>query len=125
MVQKVARMFAGIRWDAATVGRFLGRYLSEPKAHIVFDRPARPLGLLAFQRRVEARGVRLALASLMLSRGDTVYLNGEATTPPKRFLPLFVALADARALPKGTRLEGAALEALHGYYLSGYLVFER
>ena len=37
MIDQVADMLAQVRWDRSMVAEFLGRYLSEPKAHVFFD----------------------------------------------------------------------------------------
>lgn len=52
MVRKVKRMLGQIRWDGAEVERFLGCYLSEPKPHVAFARPARLLTRLTDRRRL-------------------------------------------------------------------------
>ncbi|RYE86701.1 MAG: cupin domain-containing protein [Myxococcales bacterium] len=122
MVGKVEQMLASIRWDRELVGRFVGQYLSDPKPHLSFEPPARPLGLDAFGRRVRERGVRLALASLMLSRGGSFFVNGEETTvkaaSDRRALR---GLADDRHLPAGVTMSATLLGLLHGWYTHGWI----
>ncbi len=118
MVRKVATMLEQIRWDPGLVARFLGVDLSDPKPHITFTPPRRPLGLAAFSRQAEERGVRLALASLMLSREGLFFLNGEEIRAPRNERRLLQRLADERALAAPL---GPLVERLHGWYRVGWI----
>jgi 50S ribosomal protein L16 3-hydroxylase len=118
MVRKVAAMLEQIRWDPGLVARFLGVDLSDPKPHITFAPPRRPLGLAAFTRQAEERGVRLALASLMLSREGLFFLNGEEIRAPRGERRLLQRLADERALAAPL---GPLVERLHGWYRVGWI----
>ena len=120
MVQKVSELLAQVRWDDALVGRFLGAYLSDPKPHISFAPPKRPLGLAAFARKAEEKGVRLALASLMLSRQGVFYLNGEEVRAPRAERRALERLADDRSLSPPLA-PASLLERLHGWYRAGWL----
>jgi 50S ribosomal protein L16 3-hydroxylase len=122
MVRKIRRMLRGIRWDAGDIAEFLGCYLTEPKAHVVFPRPARPLGERSFAGAAPRRGLRLAPATRMLFRGDTLYINGESRSLERRSARALTALADRRELAAGTRLERQALPALYEWYRAGYIV---
>ena len=42
MIDHAVRILGSIRWNRADVADFLGRYLSEPKQHVVFHPPGRP-----------------------------------------------------------------------------------
>jgi len=121
MVRKVEQMLAQVRWDRSIIERFLGQYLSEPKPHISFDAPARPLGIEAFARKINERGVSLALASLMLSRGDLFFLNGEEVCPAAAERKVLQKLADERRLPPGTRLNETLRTRLRGWYACGWV----
>lgn len=121
MVKKVGRMLAAIRWDPALVARFLGAYLSEPKPHIRFEPPARPLGLDAFGRRVQERGVQLALTSLLLSHQGAFFFNGEEVAVTAAEARALQRLADERRLPPGARLPASLLQKLHTWYRQGWL----
>lgn len=118
MIAQVATMLEQIRWDQEQVGRFLGHYLSDPKPHIYFTPPARPLGLAAFSRRAEEKGVRLALPSLMLSHDGAFYLNGEEIRAPRSERKLLQALADNRRLSPPL---APVVERLHGWYRAGWI----
>ncbi len=76
MVERVADILKSIKWDKQEIASFLGNYLSEPKAHIVFD-PARKLSRDAFCKKVKANGIELSLKSLALFDNQRFFINGE------------------------------------------------
>lgn len=118
-------MLKKIAWNRADIAAFLGQYLSEPKAHIQFERPASPLGPAAFARRVQERGLRLTLASIMLYRGNMFYLNGETQRAENAVqTKLLRRLADERHLQAGTTLPTDLANTLHDWYCAGYLLPE-
>jgi hypothetical protein len=47
-------VLGGVRWSRRDVAEFLGCHLSEPKPHVRFFRPDRPLGRTAFARALLA-----------------------------------------------------------------------
>jgi len=112
-----ARVLARIRWRRSDIERFLGCYLTTPKPHVVFAAPRRPLARGAFARRLRGSRVRLDARSLMLHRGRHCFLNGEVVCSH----PALRRLADDRR----TRLPSSLAATAHGWYLSGYLQFER
>jgi len=114
-------MLAAVRWTRGHIEAFLGAYLSEPKPHVRFFPPARPLGRRAFERAAARGGTRLAAASGMLFRRGAVYLNGEqipAAGPTRRVLEL---LANERALRPGTSVTPAAAALLYTWYRAGWI----
>jgi 50S ribosomal protein L16 3-hydroxylase len=80
-------LLAAIRWTRGDIADFLGRYLTQPKPHVVF-RP-RP-----------ARGARLRLdpGSQLLYSGRDFFLNGDALAVPLRARPAMRELADRREI---------------------------
>jgi 50S ribosomal protein L16 3-hydroxylase len=122
MLRRCARMLAAIRWDADAVLQFLGQYLTEPKAHIVFQRPRRPLAERAFMLRAMRHGVALDLRSSMLYRGPYIFLNGErheiAGKPARMLLE---KLADRRRLDPAFAIDDEAMAHLHEWYRAGYI----
>ena len=121
MLDQVAAMLKVIRWDRNTVVDFLGRYLSEPKAHIFFDPPRRPMKPLAFGNAVARHGLRLDPRSQFLFRGHTFYMNGERLESPPEILNTLLSLADRRRLPPVPATE-PLLSLLYEWYASGYLL---
>jgi 50S ribosomal protein L16 3-hydroxylase len=124
MVEKVHHALQAITWDTHHVGDFLGRYITEPKPHVVFE-PNKKISLKTFGQRLNAHTVHLDLASQMLFWQDTFYLNGEPLSVPNLLLTAMKSLADSRQLDCST-LEApqlsATAELLHPHYLAGYLI---
>jgi 50S ribosomal protein L16 3-hydroxylase len=121
-VDHCAAALGGVRWRRGDVAEFLGRYLSEPKPHVRFDRPAPPLAPRAFARAARRAGLRLAGATGMLFRGRRLYINGESLALSGRARALMQRLADRRELAPGTSFTPAAAALLYTWYLAGYLV---
>ena len=119
--RRMATMLEPVRWNAAQVSRFIGCYLTEPKPHVEFARPRRPLARRSFEERVRARGLRTALATRMLYRGRHFYINGEAHEVAARAAPPLRTLADARALTPPLRISSEAWGLLYDWYLAGYI----
>jgi 50S ribosomal protein L16 3-hydroxylase len=120
MLNEFTRVLARVRWQARDVERFAGRYLTEPKAHVVFHRPRRPLTLEVFARRAQQKGVALALASRLLFKGGMAYLNGEAHAIAPGARAWVVCLADRREAPPRV-LSPQAAQLLHAWYRAGHL----
>jgi 50S ribosomal protein L16 3-hydroxylase len=122
MVARIATMLGAIRWRREDVARFVGSWLSEPKAHVLFEPPPRPLSQSAFVRAMARRGARLTGPTLLLVRGPYAYVNGEELRPPADARRLVARLADRRALPPATQVTPDAAALLYTWYRSGYLV---
>ena len=70
LVAHVARTLDRIRWRPRDALDFAGRFLSEPKAHVYFTPPSRPLSRARFEAAAARRGVRLdGRARLLYARG--------------------------------------------------------
>ena len=122
MVRKAGEFLRRIRWNGNDVTSFLGRHLTEPKAHVVFARPPRPLAQRAFSARVAQRGARLALPTRMLFRGATLFINGEERVAGPAAARLLTRLADHRALAARSRIDRESAELLYHWYRAGYVV---
>jgi len=126
MVEKVYQSLKAITWGTQHVGDFLGRYLTEPKPHIVFE-PPKKMSLKIFGQRLQQQIIYLDLASQMLFWQDTFYLNGEALAVPNTLTTEMKILADTRQLD-GSSLEadqlGTLAALLYPHYLAGYLMLE-
>jgi len=98
-----------ISWKGSDVVDFLGRYLTEPKAHVVF-RPSRGRGPVA----------ALAPKTQFLYSGNRFFINGESFSLAPRHAALARELADRRAIER-RRLAGTPLAGLLSAWLrSGY-----
>lgn len=103
---------------------FLGEYLSEPKANVVFASPSRPLTFTRFLEAATKRGIRLSPKTRMLYRGKHVFINGESFAVSRSDKTILGQLADGRKL-HGESLGTASkdvLEALHIWYEDGWLL---
>jgi 50S ribosomal protein L16 3-hydroxylase len=121
LVQHVARTVRRIRWSDADVREYAGRLLSEPKAHVYFKPPARPLPAAAFERACARTGLALDHRSRLLFSGTMFFLNGEALEAPAEARALLRRLADARRLPALARAPRAFMQIAHAAYLRGFL----
>ncbi|HSF48039.1 MAG TPA: cupin domain-containing protein [Burkholderiales bacterium] len=119
MLDQVAQMLDEIRWSRADVERFLGCYLTEPKAHIFFDAPAAPLNLNEFEQRARSSGLTLDPKAQMLFRSGTVFMNGEARALGKS--KALRQLANERALAPTSTIDNNAIQLLYEWYLAGFL----
>lgn len=121
MIEKVARSIGRIAWNRDAVRDFVGCYMTEPKAHVYFDPPDRPLGKTAFAKKISRRGVRLDRRSQLLFSGGRFYLNGEIVDIANGDRELLRELADKRRLPPDTRFSESAQSLIHGWYCDGFV----
>ncbi|MFO1313776.1 MAG: cupin domain-containing protein [Burkholderiales bacterium] len=123
MQRRAVRELAKIRWSSRDVARFLGEFLSEPKADVFFDPPRAPLALRAFAAAARRRGVSLDRRAQWLFDEDALYANGEARPWKAGSKAAMIALANVRALPGAQvgKLPDAAIAMLHEDYLHGAL----
>ena len=115
-----ASTIRALRWNKRDIGDFLGRYLSEPKPHVFFDPPSRPLSFAAFAKRAAREGVALDARSQLLFRGRAFYMNGECVEIDPPGARVLRRLADQRVLPAEDLAE-ELLALLHDWYRAGYL----
>lgn len=123
MQKRAARELAKIRWSARDVSRFLGEFLSEPKADVYFDPPEAPMTLRAFASSARRKGIRLDRRAQWLFDDDALYVNGEARAWPRYARAMLAALANARALSAAqvSKLPDATIAMLHDDYRHGSL----
>ncbi len=115
----IALAIARIRWSAADAREFAGRFLSEPKAHVYFTAPARPLPLAPFARLAARNGLALDARARLLFSGTMFFLNGERVAVAPSARALVRTLADRRALEAPVRAGQAFWETMHAWYLQG------
>lgn len=132
MVARVTQKLKEIQWGERDVGDFLGCYLSEPKAHIVFDAPNN-IDIAEFQQRMEQVGVGLSLKSQALFHGKSFFINGEQLEMPPAYANLLKLLADQRRLSaeniiehqlaEPSFIESDWVEIFYLWYQAGYIEF--
>ena len=121
MLRQVGKAIDRVRWDREDIANFLGCYLSEPKPHIFFDAPGRPLSPAKFRQALQSRGVTLALKSQMFCHAGRVFMNGEAYRPQRRDYPLLRSLADERVSSALKDCSAEAVGQLYQWYRDGYI----
>jgi len=123
MLRQTGQAIKQVRWDQEDIANFLGCYLSEPKPHIFFDAPERPLSQAKFRQAIQKRGVKLDLKSQMLCHAGRIYMNGEEHQVGERDYLLLRSLADRRESPALKDCTAESLELLYQWYLDGYISF--
>lgn len=121
MVDQATATMDRIRWDKKDVAHFIGAYLSEPKPHVFFTPPARPLSQAKFIAGAAKNGLKLALKSRFLYRNGEFYLNGEAFKAPKAARYSLHALADRRCVQGLKILDAKTAAQLYAWYLAGFV----
>lgn len=121
MIDKVAAVIEQVKFSREDVAQFLGGYLSEPKPHVYFDPPTRPLSQAKFVAAAAKRGLYLALQSQLLFYGAQLFMNGEAVRVTGATRTALITLADNRALPAPLQLPSGAWVVLYDWYQAGYL----
>ena len=121
MLQQVARAIKKVEWDNEDVANFLGSYLSEPKPHIFFEQPSKPLSSTLFEQARNTRGISLNLKTQMLCYDSTVFVNGESYQVGKGSFLVLRTLADTRQLNPKTKCTSEAASLLYEFYLDGFL----
>ena len=121
MLERIETMIDSLRWKRADVARYLGEYLTEPKAQTWFTPPPQPLGFGSFVRKARRHGVRLALKSRMLFDERSFFINGERTPVPAKGRAALIDLADKRALAPWPPAAEAIAATLHEWYKAGYV----
>ncbi len=122
MIDQVAAMLEKVRWDRQTVRAFLGCALTEPKPHVYFQPPKRPLSHARFQIAANKRGVVLDLRSQLLFSGGTFFLNGEMTESlPAEACRTLRKLADTRELSNLSDVAPPTLDRIYEWYQLGFI----
>ncbi len=122
MITKIAGMIGQIQWDRADIADFIGRYLTEPKAHVFFRPPVRPLSMAAFCKQVASCGLRLAPQSQLLFHGERYYLNGMPFDVPMR--ERLQIMADTRKIAP-EQFDVASISQFYQGYLDGYFLIDK
>ncbi len=110
MLRFCEQVLGRIRWGRREAAEVLGRFLTEPKPHVVFRRSASKGTIVALDPR-----------SQLLYKDELFFMNGERLVVQKRHAGLLRELADRRAIAR-RRLAGTPLAGLISDWLrSGYV----
>jgi 50S ribosomal protein L16 3-hydroxylase len=118
MLAFARRSLRSISWKDADVADFLGRHLTEPKAHVVF-RPTRSRLALAQAR------LRLDPKTQLLYSGRAFFANGERIEVPAGARAILKALAERRSIDGRRLARGPLAELISGWLRAGYAHLER
>jgi 50S ribosomal protein L16 3-hydroxylase len=124
MIEHAARALAGIRWTRRDVAEFLGRHLSEPKAHVFFDPPARPLSAARFAAATGRKALVLDRRTRLLYSGNAFHCNGEVHRASGESAARLRRLADDRRLAPQEKAPQAFLALARDWHAAGYLHFD-
>lgn len=121
MLNQIEKAIRLVKWDADDIANFLGCYLSEPKPHIYFEAPERPVSLTKFKKELQNNGINLKLQSLMLCHANMVFMNGDAIQTGDQDYQMLRELADNRELPPLQSGSDELTDLLYQWYQDGYL----
>jgi 50S ribosomal protein L16 3-hydroxylase len=125
LVERVGAILANVNWTEKDIAAFLGTYLSEPKANVVFDSPERALNEQKFVERAKKTGVRLDRKAVLLYDARSFFINGEEQALPSKLKKWLLELADTRHLEAKrfvTLTDDSSMTALlHEWYRAGWL----
>jgi 50S ribosomal protein L16 3-hydroxylase len=124
MIGHAARALARIRWTRGDVGEFLGRHLTEPKAHVFFEPPARAMSPERFAAAMARKTVALDRRTRLLYSGNRFHCNGEVHRAEGKTATLLRRLADARRLPPNADAPREFTALARGWHAAGYLHFD-
>ncbi|HXR58172.1 MAG TPA: winged helix domain-containing protein, partial [Burkholderiales bacterium] len=110
MVRFATRLLKKIRWQERDVEDFLGRFLTTPKAEVVFRKSPAKTSL-----------VRLDLKTQLLYRGSRFYINGESFTVARRQRGPLARLADHRQASARALARAGLGRLISDWRKSGYL----
>ena len=118
MISFAEGLLGRIRWTRRDVEHFMGEYLSEPKAHVVFQ-PG------TGRRALAGAMVKLDPKTRLFYRGRRFFVNGESFEASVRNTALLRELADRRTAD-GARLARTTLAGLIlRWHRLGYLALEK
>ena len=112
MLRFARKTLARIRWTGDEVGRFLGQYLTQPKAHVVFSRSTG-----------SGARIRLDAKTQLLYSGARFFINGEAFSLPTRDRDAMRELADRREI--ATRRLASQSRLIREWQRAGWLHREK
>ncbi|AKC70276.1 cupin [Pandoraea oxalativorans] len=127
MIDTLISQLERVRWGQKEVEDFLGRWLSEPKSHVFFDPPEKPLSTSRFVHEVSTRGVTLSAKTQLLYRRNRYFVNGEPLEVPISARSTLRILADQRELDAAEcadfeQKDQEIVEILYDWYASGWLL---
>ena len=123
MTAQISAQIAKIQFSPDDIAIFVGEYLSEPKAQVCFDAPARALTQSKFLQSAAKKGLRLSRKTQMLYRNKFIFINGESFVVTTQDRSVLAELANKRQLPGESiaLISQDVADALHDWYQQGWL----
>lgn len=122
MQSQVNSILKKISWNRDDIENFLGIYLSEPKSHVFFEQPMKPLSPRLFLQQIKKNGVQLDLRSRLLSSRNKFFINGEVYKVGSNAFKILLTLADNQKFPPSSHIDEETEKILYQWYVNGYIV---
>lgn len=122
MQSQVNSILKKIHWNRDDIENFLGIYLSEPKSHVFFEQPTKPLTPYLFLQQIKKKGVQLGLKSRLLSSRNKFFINGEVYRVSSNAFKTLLELADSQEFFPSPHIDEETANILYQWYVSGYIV---
>ncbi len=124
---QLAQWIGGWRPGRAEIDDFIGRFLTEPKPGVWFQRPTGRVSGETFARRVAQRGLNVDRRTRLAYRGRTAFINGESVALVRETGAAVRRMSDERGLPPGavreTPVDSALLALLRTWFDAGWIHF--
>ena len=128
MVSFAEATLKSIRWSKDDTARFLGEFLTEPKAHVVF-RPSAKHGMVFRPSATPGTLARWALQldpkTQLLYSGRRFFINGESFVTSKSAAPRLRELANRRRLRADRLARPPLVGLISGWLRAGYAHLQR
>ncbi len=121
MIVKIEKMIRKIKFNKNDIENFLGAYLSEPKANLIFDPPDPAMSEKEFFKLAIQHGIMLDLKSQILFTHKQFFINGESFTVHAQIKPYLKKLADEREIMLSLNTIQKIGFLLYEWYLNGYV----
>lgn len=124
LLEATTKRLTQLRGTPKDVAEFMGRFMTEPKAHVFF-RPVTATSAVRFMQGVRSRGLRLDLKTQMLYRKKNIYINGEALSVTPHHARWLARLANARFVKadvcNALVVDEALVTLLYSWYCAGWI----
>ena len=121
MLHQVGQVVGKITWEKSDIRDFMGTYLTEPKPHVFFSPPDRPLTYKRFLLHAFRYGLETDLKSRMLCSEGRVFLNGEIHTVAPSAYRSLEKLANTQKVIAGESLTEEVMSLLYEWYCCGFI----
>lgn len=119
LIARYQALLHQLDWRYKAFPDFLGRYLSEPKAHVEFEPPEAPLSARVFRAHA-AKGLVLGGNTRLLYRNDHFYINGESVR--LRVDAKALRMLANRRFVAAHAWSDDTMTALYEWYRCGYVI---